>query len=638
MDTDAEADWHRINQIRKCFFVEAEKCGDEEVRARTVVSVICDLKLQGWQFQASSDAILAAQPGDTATSVQAQKERIRTGLLIERDAQLRSGATREFIQKMGCRHVHSGEWVSIYSLMRDGCELAESLQQARAITQLDRIDALRSIIDPYIQLVDDSRCEHTGLLLKEVWRYFRHTWVTTYQSVPGRNVWFLVRDRAAKFHPVIGIAALGSAIVQLTVRDQWIGWNRDAFLKWAKANQTDKLATWVWSSLNDLIGGIYVEDFLQDRLITNENLAAPDDEVISNLRSFARQAKATHELYPKTAEHKANSTSAEDWEKKVKAYLYQYKRAETLAHLLKAKQQVLMTGMDHPSTDGLQRLLSSSLGRNAIAEIARQVKGSHVGNDMMDIIICGAVQPYNAILGGKLVALLMTSPEVAEVYQNRYRDAPSVIASSMAGRPVYRQPQLVFLGTTSLYGVGSSQYNRLRLPASEVGTIGDEDIRYHELGHTEGFGSYHFSVATIQEMEKLAARHTKGRRVNSIFGEGVNPRLRKIRDALQLAGFRAESLLNHGDRRIIYGVPLVTNFREILLGLESVPKRIFPDEPPLASTKRIADFWIRRWLSPRIENDGVLAQVAQHNLLYPIRHGARVILPPLPDDTPMFNE
>jgi hypothetical protein len=61
------------------------------------------------------------------------------------------------------------------------------------------------------------------------------------------------------------------------------------------------------------------------------------------------------------------------------------------------------------------------------------------------------VPPYNELLGGKLVAMLMTSPEVVLEYRRRYGGIPSVIASSMAGRPVVRPADLVFLGTTSLY-------------------------------------------------------------------------------------------------------------------------------------------------------------------------------------------
>lgn len=35
----------------------------------------------------------------------------------------------------------------------------------------------------------------------------------------------------------------------------------------------------------------------------------------------------------------------------------------------------------------------------------------------------------------------------------------------MKGEPVVRSAELVYMGTTSLYRVGASQYNRLKLPA-----------------------------------------------------------------------------------------------------------------------------------------------------------------------------
>ena len=109
-----------------------------------------------------------------------------------------------------------------------------------------------------------------------------------------------------------------------------------------------------------------------------------------------------------------------------------------------------------------------------------------MGIAMADITVCGAVPPYNPILGGKLVAMLAASPEVVEAYRRRYRDAESEIASSMAGRPIVRPAELVFLGTTSLYGVASSQYNRVRVPADRVGGRPEAVIRYLELGRSEG--------------------------------------------------------------------------------------------------------------------------------------------------------
>src|SRR5439155_24540603 len=137
-------------------------------------------------------------------------------------------------------------WVSIFSLMRDGRELAGRLREAQGIADEDaRILSLNRCVDPYLQpVVGDERCEHTGLLLADIWRYFRHTWTNHYSSTPGRQIAFLIRDRAAENHPVIGIGAYGSAVVQLTARDEWIGWTPDAFLKRLRT-EPHRLGSWI---------------------------------------------------------------------------------------------------------------------------------------------------------------------------------------------------------------------------------------------------------------------------------------------------------------------------------------------------------------------------------------------------------
>ena len=89
--------------------------------------------------------------------------------------------------------------------------------------------------------------------------------------------------------------------------------------------------------------------------------------------------------------------------------------------------------------------------RDAVAKIVRKAKADRVGTAIADLTICGAVPPYNEILGGKLVAMLMVGPEVVREYRRRYRGASSIIASSMAGRPLSRAAaDLVSIGTTSL--------------------------------------------------------------------------------------------------------------------------------------------------------------------------------------------
>lgn len=620
---------------------KATRCRPDPQMAQVIVSVLHDLREQGWEFRIVKKRLQALKPTfevDEENTPEEVKAQIRTGLLLERDVQLQQLATRRFVYDMERRRLGPNGWVSIFSLMRDGAGLAEQLRAAADLPRgAEREQALRSVIDPYTQVVDDSRCKYTWLRLKDIWRYFRYTWSIPSQSVPGRNIWFLIRDRAAEHHPVIGIAALGSAIVQLKPRDKWIGWHPDTFLPELEADPSLKWACWVQESWEQLIAEIYIEDFLQDGLLDPAELAKPTRETIVRLETYAKEQRECHRLYPKTAEHKADIAGA-DWTERAQTYLFRSKRAKTLARLLRAKLRLRKAGFDfgQPSAVALKEVLSQTEGRSAIASILRRMKARHVGIGMMDITVCGAVPPYNPVLGGKLVSLLMTSPEVVEAYRRRYQEQPSIIASSMAGRPVVRKPQLVFLGTTSLYGVGSSQYNRVRLPAAEVGGQEGQEIRYENLEQTKGYGSFHLSGSTLSEIEKLLAQRGNSRRVNSIFGEGVNPRLRKVRDALEVVGFASDEVLQHENKRIIYGIPLATNFRAVLLGADRTAEWILPKDNPEQTTSAIADFWIRRWLSKRIENERFLVKIAEHTLTYPIEHGARVDLPPVVEEETLF--
>ncbi len=104
-------------------------------------------------------------------------------------------------------------------------------------------------------------------------------------------------------------------------------------------------------------------------------------------------------------------------------------------------------------------------------------------------------------------------------------------------------------------------------------------------------------------------------------------RLRKIRDGLDLLSLPTEELLHHGSPRLVYGVRLVENVREYLLGMEKRPRYLLPQRNAGAVTQEIIRYWRQRWLLPRIQRDDVLERVAGHNFVHPMRHGARVPLP-----------
>ena len=118
--------------------------------------------------------------------------------------------------------------------------------------------------------------------------------------------------------------------------------------------------------------------------------------------------------------------------------------------------------------------------------------------------------------------MLLMSPEVVAEYRRRYARMPSVIASSMAGRPIVRPADLAFIGTTSLYGQRPCQYDRVTFP--HTGADGKRVVlRYEYLGRTQGLGTFHFGEQTVKDMGLLLL--AQSRNTLSPVGEraGVRP-------------------------------------------------------------------------------------------------------------------
>lgn len=197
--------------------------------------VLRDLLRQEWLPEVQQGRLYLYPPAwinatNDEQTVHRQKEAIRHSLGWERQAQFQKPSVREFIEYMERERAFAGQSVSIHSLMADGERLACQLQVIASLNEEEQPEQIKKVIKPYLQLVTEgARCEHTGLPLQDVWRYFRYQWATPYNPTPGRQMFYLVRDANQPFHPIIGIAALGSSLVQLTARDDVIGWTTKAF-------------------------------------------------------------------------------------------------------------------------------------------------------------------------------------------------------------------------------------------------------------------------------------------------------------------------------------------------------------------------------------------------------------------------
>ncbi|MCC6644557.1 MAG: DUF4338 domain-containing protein [Polyangiaceae bacterium] len=603
--------------------------------------VLADLGVQGWRLRVRMDCVQVQPPAPVVDDRAGEKARLRRQELVKRDGQLKQAAVQKFLRSVERPRLFDGRFVSIFSLMRDGRALAEGLRRARAHANNGWAGVLAEVTDPYLEFVtEDATCQFTGLRLMDVWRYFRHTWSNQYTSVPGRTMMFLVRDRAAPLHPVVGIGALSSPVMQIRERDTWIGWHPDTFLARVRAEPSRDLAAWLVGVVDAAVDEVYVADLLEDGLLSARDLSEPTDGVIERLLEESVAQRKLHHRYVRSRDHKGKrvgASSAEHWVAKARTHLFRSKRALALASYLRARAVLKAAFGRRPSAERLAELASTGVGSDVIRKVLKKAKGDRVGIAVADIAVCGAVQPYNAILGGKLVAMLAASPEVVREYRRRYSDAESEIASSMAGRPIVRAPTLVLLGTTSLYGVGSSQYNRIKVPCGRLGGRDPDVVRYLELGHSESFGTSQYSDATVEALADLVHQSEGGQRVNSIFGEGVSPKLRKVRQALDLLGLPSGFLLRHHRPRVVYAVSLVRNLNTFLLGLDAKPQYLIPLDSPDV-TAQIAAWWRERWLHNRIASDDVLEEVSRHTLVHPIRHGARVGRPQAREQRELFAE
>ena len=292
-------------------------------------------------------------------------------------------------------------------------------------------DVLSSEIDPMIEVCETQK-------QKDLFRILRYYWSSPYSDYVGRRIKILIRDRALPNKPIIGIAALGSPIIHIPERDEFIGW---------------------------------------------------------------------------------------DTKTRTKNLIY-----------------------------------------------------------TMDAYIIGALPPYNYLLGGKLISLLLASNEVRKIYHDKYKGKVTIIDKRVAN-------SLVGIFTTSLYGK-SSQYNRLKI---------QDDLLYKLIGHTKGYGTLHLSKETIQEMVRFLK--SKNIDVNHRFGDGPSWVMRVISAAGDIVGFDSDFLLKHSFKRSIYFVPLAKNYKEFLN--DKAKRPIYNNY----SKKELVNFWKNRWLKNRKMNPEIIEKV-----------------------------
>jgi hypothetical protein len=197
--------------------------------------------------------------------------------------------------------------------------------------------------------------------------------------------------------------------------------------------------------------------------------------------------------------------------------------------------------------------------------------------DVMDAYILGAVPPYNELLCGKLVACLVKSKEIVDIFDAKYKTTKGLISGKR------KHACLAIVTTTSAFG-RSSIFNRLKI---------DGEKYLESVGYTSGWGHFHVPDDLFEMMTKYL-RISKHRYAKGFeYGDGPNWRLRTVKAVLDKLNMKSD-IMKHGIAREVFLCRIAKNADKILRGETKKPKFSH-----LKTTAEIANSAVRRWVIPR---------------------------------------
>ena len=275
------------------------------------------------------------------------------------------------------------------------------------------------------------------------------------------------------------------------------------------------------------------------------------------------------------------------------------KRSCLFLRLLHTRKYFKDVSFKKNPSKGLAVMFQTDKGRRAINTALFYLRIRIYSTQAVDLSTCGAVAPYNEIIGGKLVTLLMASKNVFETYEKNYEKYESIIASELAGKKIIKPAKINFISVSSLYDVGTSQYNRLKILKKNHPYL-KKDLCFEEAGKTMGTGNYHISTATRELLDKVFLKKY-GYQIGDDSGDGSDAKKRKAIGGLSVFIKNAQDLLVHNQKKPNYIFFNKENIFHYLYGIKKIKN--FND---LNSVNTITKAWIERWLFSRIKRDETL--------------------------------
>lgn len=236
---------------------------------------------------------------------------------------------------------------------------------------------------------------------------------------------------------------------------------------------------------------------------------------------------------------------------------------------------------------GLQSPILNWAPRDNHLEIPSETRDYWV-NQSLNAQRLGSLPPYNHIIGGKLVAMLLTSNSVRRAFAKKYKDRKTIIKN------VQIPNRLLFVTTSGAYGK-SPVYNRLRFYDDPVAKF---------VGFSDGMGSFHIPNYLYQNLVEYleSLKHD----VSRGYGSGPSRKLRLIQEAMKRLGFKNGA--KHNIKRGVYLFPLANNLREVISRND---RPCWYDRP----TSKLTQFWKKRWSLPRLEQNSRYKKFNSHEFI-----------------------
>ncbi len=174
---------------------------------------------------------------------------------------------------------------------------------------------------------------------------------------------------------------------------------------------------------------------------------------------------------------------------------------------------------------------------------------------VMDAYVLGAAPPYSSLLGGKLVGAMVASKDIQDDFRVRYG------GSKGDGSPQSRKNPHSYSG---YYNV------RPRAVFDIQSTTPSECSQLHQTRIHQRMGHFQIGTLSFFSCVRSSIRTDIAITTTIVFGQGPNWKLRALRQACTELGVDSD-LLRHGIRREVYGIPLATNWHEVLLGEDAQP-------------------------------------------------------------------